>query len=71
MRVFKILSQYRRDFRAVFECEHCGFKIEKTGYDDTNFHRNVIPDMRCEKCGKKADQNYRPLEPKYPDGFQI
>ena len=71
MRVFKILSQYRRDFRAVFECEHCGFKIEKTGYDDTNFHRNVIPDMRCEKCGKKADQNYRPLEPKYPDDFQI
>ncbi len=71
MRIYKILSQYRRDFVAIFECEHCGFKIEKTGYDDENFHRNVIPDMICEKCGGKADRNYRPLEPKYPENFQI
>ena len=63
MRIFKILSQYRRDFVAIFECEHCGFKVEKKGYDDKNFHHNVIPEI--------ADQNYRPLEPKYPDDFQI
>ena len=25
----------------------------------------------CDKCGKKADANYRPLATKYPDGFQI
>lgn len=71
MRIYKILSQHRRDFVALFECEHCGFKVEKRGYDDKNFHHNVIPEMTCDKCGKKADQNYRPLEPKYPDDFQI
>ena len=71
MRIYKILSQHRRDFVALFECEHCGWKVEKNGYDDKNFHHNVIPEMTCDKCGKKADRSYRPFESKYPDSFQI
>ena len=71
MRIYKIISQHRRDFSAVFECEHCGFQVIRVGYDDKNFHQNVIPNMICDKCGKKADENYRPLEPKYPDDMQI
>ena len=71
MKVKKILSQHRRDFTAIYICEHCGFEKKSSGYDDSFFHKNVIPDMKCEKCGKKADENYRPLSTKYPDRVQI
>lgn len=52
MKIVKMVNQYRRDFRAVFECENCGDKETKSGYDDRNFHDNVIPTMECRKCGK-------------------
>ena len=66
MKIIKITSRSRRDFWANMECEHCGH-IEKnvSGYDDDNFHRNVIPDMKCKKCGKKAPDDYRPAGTKY------
>ena len=47
MKIKTIKSQNRRDFHAVYECEHCGATTESYGYDDDNFHRNVIPDMVC------------------------
>ena len=65
MRIQKIESQTRRDFYAIYECEHCGFTKQGSGYDDDNFHQNVIPQMKCEKCGKTADENYKPLNTKY------
>lgn len=71
MRIKEILHQYRRDFKAIYECEHCGDSFEYKGYDDAHFHNNVIPSWACEKCGKKASENYRPLAPKYPEGCQI
>lgn len=71
MKIQKILSQHRRDFKAIYECEHCGVKFIGTGYDDENFHQNVIPDMKCDECGMKAGEDYRPLTTKYPEGFQI
>ena len=71
MKIEKILSQNRRDFHAVFKCEHCGYEEERRGYDDYNFHHNVIPSMICKQCGKKADESYRPLETKYAEGVQI
>lgn len=71
MRIKEILHQYRRDFKAIYECEHCGFTKEGSGYDDANFHNNVIPNMECPKCGKKAAENYRPLATKYPEGYQV
>ena len=71
MRIKEILSQNRRDFRAIYECEHCGYTYEGSGYDDANFHNNVIPEMKCPKCGKIAPNNYRPLSPKYPEGYQV
>lgn len=69
MKIKEITSQNRRDFRADYECEHCGH-IEKNqyGYDDTNFHENVIPTMKCDVCSKTASDNYKPLTTKYPDG---
>lgn len=64
MKIQKIVSQHRRDFTAIYECEHCGTTKRGSGYDDDNFHRNVIPNMPCESCGKTAE--YRPLATKYP-----
>lgn len=71
MRIKEIISQYRRDFTALYECEHCGFKKKDRGYDDANFHNNVVPNMVCPECGKKAGETYRPLTTKYPEGYQV
>lgn len=71
MKIQKIISQCRRDFTAIYECEHCGNTCKAGGYDDSNYHKNVIPDMICKKCGKKAGNDYRPLTTKYPDGMQV
>ncbi len=71
MRIKTILKQSRRDFTAIYECEHCGHEETSDGYDDSNFHKNVIPKFVCPECGKKADENYRPLTTKYPEGVQV
>lgn len=71
MKIKEIVSQSRRDFIAIYECEHCGFTKKGIGYDDDNFHQNVIPNMECPECKKKAGNNHRALSTKYPEGFQI
>ena len=71
MKIKEITSQSRRDFWADYECEHCGHIHKGTGYDDANFHQNVIPKMKCPECGKIAGDSYRPLTTKYPEGMQI
>ena len=71
MRIKEIICQNRRDFKAGFECEHCGYTTKGWGYDDANFHRNVIPAMKCPKCGKVADENYRALSTKYPEWMEV
>ena len=65
MKIKKIEDQCRRDFTAIYECEHCGATEAGGGYDDDNFHRNVIPSMKCGQCGKAAGNNYRPMGTKY------
>ncbi len=71
MKIIKKLNQNRRDFYAIYQCEHCGDEYEGSGYDDANFHENVIPAMKCEKCGKISDENYVSKETVYPEGMQI
>lgn len=71
MKIKKIESQSRRDFVAVYTCEHCGQEIKGTGYDDNNFHQNVIPEMVCGACSQKAGEEYRGLAPKYPDHVEV
>lgn len=71
MRIKVILDQHRRDFIAIYECEHCGHNKKAEGYDDLNFHENVIPSMICEKCGQISPKSYRPLSTKYPKGYVI
>ena len=57
------------DFTAEYECEHCDYTVEASGYDGANFHNNVIPNKRCPECGKTASGGYEPMEPKYPAGM--
>lgn len=71
MKIKRITSQNRRDFHAIYECEHCGHAKEGSGYDDRNFHENVIPAMKCPTCDKTAGDEYRPLATKYPEGMQV
>lgn len=71
MKIERIISQYGRDFTAEYKCEHCGTIRKGNGYDDANFHNNVIPKMKCESCGKTSGDDYRPLATRYPEGYQI
>ena len=67
MRIKRIIRQHRRDFVAVYECEHCGAEVERRGYDDRYFHEVVVPAIRCADCGEVASADYRPLTTKYAD----
>lgn len=67
MHIEKIINQSRRDFTAIYKCEHCGATEKGSGYDDSYFHNNVVPAMKCEQCGKQADKTYVPQATKYPD----
>ena len=55
MKKKEITNQTRRDFNAIYECENCGHTQKGYGYDDRNFHDNVIPEMKCKKCGKSRN----------------
>jgi primosomal protein N' len=65
MKIQKITEQHRRDFSAVYECEHCGHTETGSGYDDAYFHRTVVPRMECKQCGKTAGNDFRPMGTKY------
>ncbi len=71
MHIKKIISQYRRDFKAIYTCEWCNEDHVSTGYDDEYFHKNIIPTMKCPSCKKIAGKDYRPLTTKYPENFII
>ena len=75
MKIKEITWQHRRDFSAIYECEFCGHSQEdNSGYDDRYYHDNVIPNMKCDKCGKstKSENGVVDKTPtKYPEGFQV
>lgn len=53
MKIKEVTWRLHSDFYATYECEHCGASEEGAGYEDANFHRNVIPEMVCKNCGAK------------------
>lgn len=56
MKIQSITNRYRNDFDAIMVCEHCGATRElTTGYNDSNYHNNVIPRMACKVCGKNRN----------------
>lgn len=52
MRIKEITSQNRNDFYAIIECESCDAERELSGYDDRNYHDNVLPNIKCDSCNK-------------------
>lgn len=59
---------------AVYKCEGCGHTVEKSGYDDRNFHDNVVPAMRCDECGRSSKDMGTPpreVQTKYPDWMEV
>ena len=53
MKIKSIISEYRNDFNAVMECEHCERTYTlRSGYHDNYYHTQVIPAMWCKSCGK-------------------
>ena len=71
MKIKQILSQSRRDLEVIYECESCGEEEKGTGYDDDYFHRHVIPNKECKKCGKRSPVDYRPMGTKYAEGVVV
>jgi hypothetical protein len=75
MKLIEITSQSRRDFWGTYKCEFCEH-LEKnvSGYDDSNFHENVTPTMKCKKCDESTiskNGNVQKVQTKYPEGYQI
>lgn len=55
MKILKIISQYRKDFSAIMICEYCNHEEEIiNGYDVAFYYENIIPEMKCNFCGKIA-----------------
>lgn len=71
MKIKEITYQVRRDFTAIYVCEHCGHEEKGSGYDDEYFHKNVIPKKKCKNCEKTAGDDYQPQLPKYPDSATV
>jgi transcription elongation factor Elf1 len=76
MKIKAITWQHRRDFTAIYECQFCGHIKSGSGYDDSYFHNSVIPDMKCEKCGKSTNFESYAEKPmvrttRYPDWMEV
>jgi transposase-like protein len=75
MKIKRITSQHRRDFTAVIVCEGCQHEQElKGGYDDRNYHDNVLPNFKCKKCEKSRNDLGivdEQVSTKYPDWMQV
>jgi len=74
MKIKEITSQHRRDFHAIVVCEGCNHEQTISGYDDRNYHDNVVPNIKCKKCGETTlslGKVVEKVETKYEEGYQI
>jgi hypothetical protein len=75
MKIKQIISQHRRDFIAKIICENCGYEeLLTTGYDDRNYHDNVIPQMKCNACGLSRHElgiKGQYFQTQYPQGVTV
>lgn len=54
MKIEKYTYRNRNDFKAIFKCEACGAEDEAWGYDEAYYHKHILPDAKCEECGKSS-----------------
>lgn len=56
MKMTKTYNWSRRDFCFDATCEHCNNEEKNiSGYDDSNYYNNVVPDIKCKKCGESSN----------------
>jgi len=61
MFIVKSFNHHRNDFSYVMACEHCSHEETcNSGYDDANYHNNVIPNKFCKSCGKNRMGGKKP-----------
>lgn len=60
MFILKILNQHGFDFTGIYKCEHCQKEKQAYGYNDDNFHINIVPEMVCDYCHKKTTKSVSP-----------
>ena len=51
MRVTDVTNREGQHFTAVYQCEHCGHRVEAYGIDTEKFLGMVVPAMVCPECG--------------------
>ncbi len=71
MKLLRKIRQHRRDFTAIYQCEHCGHEEQGDGYDDAYFHQQVIPRMTCSGCGRDAADDTPKSMPDVPAGLVL
>ena len=74
MKIVRITSQHRRDFYADVVCEGCGATDTISGYDDRNYHDNVMPAMKCKVCGQSRNDLgiiEEPRATRYPEHMTV
>lgn len=56
MRIFEVIERWHlNDYSAIMKCEFCGsYQTDPNGYDDLNYHNNVIPIIECLTCKKSS-----------------
>jgi hypothetical protein len=55
MKLLKTRDQHRRDCWIDVECEACkAVETNLSAYDDRNYWDNVLPNMKCNNCGKST-----------------
>ena len=53
MKIKEITFELGNDFEAILECEHCNNEQKlESGYHDTFYHTQVIPNISCFSCNK-------------------
>ena len=68
MKITKVTNRINNDFWATVSCEHCGAVVTNwSGYEDTNYHQNVMPKFHCKECGQNRAGETKALTPKQVD----
>lgn len=56
MEITKTYNWISRDFWFDCKCEHCGTEEKNiSGYGDSYYYNEVIPAMKCNKCGESSN----------------
>ncbi len=74
MKLIEILNQRRADFSGILRCEFCHeHQGLMAGYDDSRFHCDVIPAIRCVNCNRRTDDVLKEgiTDPGTCDGFAV